>query len=85
MGFVPLKHIYALKLIILIFLFVKLAKVIKSKKSENIVFNPIPQIKDGFDLKIVTSFMGTPDDVAYALTNEKKRILWDPTLKIMIK
>lgn len=36
-------------------------------------------------MKVVTSFIGSPDEIINALMNEKKRAQWDPTLKIMVK
>lgn len=38
-------------------------------------------IKDAFDLKTVTYLIGSPDEIANALVNEKTRSLWDPNLK----
>lgn len=42
-------------------------------------------MKEVFDLKSITYVIGSPDEVATALLDEKQRHLWDPSLKEAVK
>jgi len=44
-----------------------------------------PQLKESFDMKTITYIVGTPDEIANALLNEKTRSLWDPNAKSATK
>ena len=42
-------------------------------------------MNESFNVKAVSYVIGSPDEVANALTEEKTRQLWDPNLKSMEK
>ena len=36
-------------------------------------------------MKVVTYLIGSPDEVAITLTDERNRHLWDPNIKAVVK
>ncbi len=56
-----------------------------SVKKEDLMLTNKAILKEAFELKTVTYLIGSPDEIANALVDEKTRSMWDPNVKTIIR
>jgi hypothetical protein len=54
-------------------------------KKEDLLLTNRVSIKESFEQKTVTYLIGSPDEIANALVDEKTRSLWDPNVKTVAR
>lgn len=76
-------HLIGVKAVIALLLVGVLGKMLLSSRNSADCNNNSPNlsIKDNFNIKAVTYLVGTPEEISFALIDEKLRPLWDPRIK----